>query len=150
MSYDPEPPLQIEQDKYYKLVRARHKYHKTIQAIRKEVVSRLNDAQDYIKQLAKDKSDDTFREALECDEITLPLILSSKSPRAAKIAQLRSAGKPIPASVYCEALYDVELDTDEQKQLGDNDGQLRVVAAMFRILGEEELSLEALHWVYND
>jgi hypothetical protein len=105
---------------------------------------RLDECEEYLFTLAKRKSPE-FKDACASTQENLPLLML-RNQWAAK----RMKGEELTANDAIEALSDCEMEFEEYKHLGENDGQLFVIYALFEKLGMETEAHKAMSMVYSE
>ena len=108
------------------------------------LISCLANCEDYLVTFTKQKSK-KYATAFNCKTDELPLLMNNKW-----VAQ-RILGKELTDPSCCiEALCDEEMSYDEYKNLGENDGQLYMLHAIFEKLEMPEEARRAMASVYSE
>ena len=117
----------------------------------KEAKDRLDSCIIFLADTARDR-DTTIKKVSEIPFNDLPQYINDEDDLTKEmvLARLRREDLRLNSQFVLQSLWDCEFSVEDYKSIGENDGELNVLAMVFRELGDEANSKKCFEWVYSD
>ena len=117
----------------------------------KEAKDRLDSCIIFLADTAMDR-DTTIKKVSEIPFNDLPQYINDEDDLTKEmvLARLRREDLRLNSQFVLQSLWDCEFSVEDYKSIGENDGELNVLAMVFRELGDEANSKKCFEWVYSD